>query len=219
MSNKSFLKLLKIFTIYAFSAFLLSGCASLTQIFLPDPSGASRTQVVLLPDPNGKVGVFEVSTAKGRRTLNRAWQATESAGMDKVPSEPKILDKEEVLQTFREALAAEPLPPISFIIYFEKNSTILSTESLALLAKLLHVIEHRKSTDIIVSGHTDTVGSFDFNSDLSLRRAKAVAKILVARGIDRRIIQLTYHGKGNPLIPTRDGVSEPRNRRVEITVR
>jgi outer membrane protein OmpA-like peptidoglycan-associated protein len=185
---------------------LISGCAS-------------TTQVVLLPDPDGKVGILEVSNAKGTQTLNQAWQATESASADRPPSEPKILEEKQVRQAFREALEAQPIPPVSFIIYFRTGSAALSTESLKLLAKVIDAIQARKSTDIIISGHTDSVGSIDDNYRLSIRRAKAVADILVKRGIDRRNIQETYHGEGNPLVPTPDRVREPRNRRVEITVR
>jgi len=192
--------------LFAFLIILFFGCAA-------------KTKIVLLPDPDGKVGVLEVSTVKGAQTLNQAWQATESESMDRTPGEPKIMEEKEVRQAFQEALAAEPLQPISFIMYFKTNSSVLSTESLALLTKVLNAVQVRKSTDIIVSGHTDAVGRIDYNRRLSLRRAKAVSDILVARGVDRQIIQVTYHGKGNPLIPTPDGVQEPRNRRVEITVR
>ena len=185
---------------------LMSGCAS-------------TTQVVLLPDPDGKVGILEVSNVKGTQTLNQTWQTTESASMDRTPSEPKILEEKKVRQEFREALEAEPMPPVSFIIYLKPDSSAPSTESLALLTKVIDAIQARKSTDIIISGHTDAVGPIDYNRSLSLRRAKAVADILVARGIDRQNIQVAYHGKGNPLVPTPDEVPEPRNRRVEITVR
>jgi len=180
---------------------------------------APTTQVVLLPDPDGKVGILEVSNVKGTQTLNQAWQATESASMDRTPSKPEILEETKVRQVFQEALAAEPIPPASFIIYFRMDRATLSPESLSLLTKVMEAIQVRKSTDIIVSGHTDAVGSGEYNRRLSLRRARAVADILVAGGIDRENIHVTYHGKGNPLVPTPDGVPEPRNRRVEITVR
>jgi outer membrane protein OmpA-like peptidoglycan-associated protein len=206
MRHKLILRIQKIILPLVILVLLMSGCAS-------------TTQVVLLPDPDGKVGILEVSNVKGSQTLNQTWQSTEAASMDRTPSEPKILEEKQVRQAFREALEAEPIPPVSFIIYFRSDSSALSIESLALLTKVIDAIQARESTDIIISGHTDAVGPIDYNRRLSLRRAKAVEDILVARGIDRQNIQVTYHGKGNPLIPTPDGVPEPRNRRVEITVR
>lgn len=206
MQHKPPLKICKVILLLVFLTLLMSGCAP-------------TTQIVLLPDPDGKVGILEVANVKGTQTLNQPWQATESASMDRTPSEPKILEEKNVRQVFQEALAAEPIPPASFIIYFRMDRSTLSTESLPVFTKVMDAIQIRKSTDIIVSGHTDAVGPSDYNRRLSLRRARAVADILVARGIDRENIQVTYHGKGNPLIPTPDGVPEPRNRRVEITVR
>jgi outer membrane protein OmpA-like peptidoglycan-associated protein len=196
----------KTLVMLAFLTLLWSGCAK-------------TTQVVLLPDPDGKVGTVEVSTARGQQKLDRAWQATESAGMDKTPGTPKMLAEKDVRQAFREALAAEPLPPVSFILYFGIDSAALPAESRAILEKVWEAIGVRNSTDIIISGHTDAVGSVEYNRRLSLRRAKAVADILVAKGLNRQDIQVTYHGKGNPLVPSPNGVPEPRNRRVEITIR
>lgn len=172
-----------------------------------------------MPDLDDKVGIMEISTAGGVQILNRAWQSTENANQDRKPSKPKILSKEEVRKIFYEALAAEPLPPINFIVYFGTNSAVLSNNSLPQMAKVFDAIRARKTVDIVVSGHTDTAGTAIYNHNLSLRRARGVAYLLLEGGIDRRNIQVTYHGKGNPLIPTPDGVAEPRNRRVEITIR
>lgn len=172
-----------------------------------------------MPDSKTKVGVIEISNAGGTQILNRVWESTENANADRKPDKPKILTKEEVYQIFGEALAAEPVPPLNFIVHFRRNSSVLSSQSLAQMAKVFEAIRARKSVDIIVSGHTDAAGTSDYNKNLSLRRARAVAYFLVDGGVDRRNILLTYHGKGNPLIPTPDGMAEPRNRRVEITVR
>jgi outer membrane protein OmpA-like peptidoglycan-associated protein len=63
------------------------------------------------------------------------------------------------------------------------------------------------------------VGDKSYNYRLSLMRAKTVAALLVAKGLDPSILEITSHGKDNPLVPTGDQVFEPRNRRVEVTVR
>jgi outer membrane protein OmpA-like peptidoglycan-associated protein len=224
MRQNTRLRIGKIIRMLALSALLIWGCASTApEVPLPNPTGQGNrlptTQVVLLPDPDGKVGIVEVSNAAGMQTLDQAWQATETASVGRMPSEPKILEEKWVRQAFHEALEAKPIPPINFILYFKSDSAALSPESLALFTQVTDAIQIRKSTDIIVSGHTDAVASAGYNRTLSLRRAKAVVDILVSRGVDRQDIQITYHGKSNPLVPTPDGVPEPRNRRVEITVR
>jgi outer membrane protein OmpA-like peptidoglycan-associated protein len=117
------------------------------------------------------------------------------------------------------ALAALPKPPARFILYFEHDSVDLTPESHARLEKVLKTIRERAPVDVSVVGHTDTVGKKEYNYALSMKRAKAVASILLGKGIDPSVLDITSHGKDNPLVPTRDQVSEPRNRRVEITIR
>ncbi|MGD0276466.1 MAG: OmpA family protein [Syntrophales bacterium] len=188
-------------------------------VLLLNTGCAPATKVVLLPDPDDKVGVVDVSSAKGIQTLNKSWQTTEVSSPDKAPSVPSLMDEKDVRAMFKEALAAEPIPPTSFNVYFKTAASNLTTESLKTLSLALGEIKVRKSTDIIVSGHTDAVGSVEKNRELSLKRAKVVTDFIVSKGVKPENIEVTYHGKGNPLILTPDGVAEPRNRRVEIIVR
>ena len=69
-----------------------------------------------------------------------------------------------------------------------------------------------------VAGHTDRSGSDAYNDALSLRRAEAVASLMQSRGVSRDVLVVSAHGEGEPRVPTADGVREPQNRRVEITV-
>ncbi len=73
--------------------------------------------------------------------------------------------------------------------------------------------------DIVVIGHTDAVGSDTVNDALALRRATTVRTMLIGRGISPENVVAAGRGKREPLVPTPDGVAEPRNRRVEIVVR
>ena len=68
-------------------------------------------------------------------------------------------------------------------------------------------------------GHTDTLSGPRWNEQLGLSRAQAVAEMLRKRHIDVIDLRVSSHGERNLLIKTRDGVSEPRNRRVEVSVR
>ena len=67
-------------------------------------------------------------------------------------------------------------------------------------------------------GHADSVGRTAFNDSLSLKRADAVRRILIQAGIRAGKIDTVGRGSREPLVPTAEGVSEPRNRRVEIIV-
>jgi outer membrane protein OmpA-like peptidoglycan-associated protein len=75
------------------------------------------------------------------------------------------------------------------------------------------------AAEVVVIGHTDTTGSRNSNVELGLRRASAVRSLLVQTGISTLQIETRSHGEAELLVKTGDNVSEPRNRRVEITVR
>jgi outer membrane protein OmpA-like peptidoglycan-associated protein len=71
----------------------------------------------------------------------------------------------------------------------------------------------------MVVGHTDTTGSRERNFELGMKRANTVRLLLIEIGLDSSAIQLASHGEAEPLVATADDVFEPRNRRVEITIR
>jgi len=182
------------------------------------PPRASRDIIVLLPDDQGKTGAIVVTSAGVERRLDRPGQTvTVEAGSP--PGVPTVIPGQEVQAIAGPALAALPKPPLQFILYFEHDSTDLTPESRARLEKVLGMIRDRAPVDVSVVGHTDTVGKKEYNYALSLKRAVAVASILRGKGVDPSVLDITSHGKDNPLVPTGDQVPEPRNRRVEITVR
>jgi outer membrane protein OmpA-like peptidoglycan-associated protein len=186
----------------------LAGCAS-------DP----KTLVVLLPDEDGKVGQVAVTTTAGSQDLKDARTATGASRSDEAPRPPRRLTDADVNERFAEVLAARPPVPRIFILNFAPGGADLTPESLALVPAIIAEIKSRATVDISVVGHTDTVGSNEINVRVSTTRAEKVRDVLIEAGIDGKLIDTTSHGENNPLVPTADNVDEPRNRRVEVTVR
>ncbi len=194
-------------------ALLLAACAA------PKPRGtSSQDVVVLLPDKEGKTGAIVVSAGGDERVLTEPGQAV-TVAPGAAPGTPFVMTDEEVRGVAGPALEALPQPPARFVLYFRNDSTELVKESRDRVREVVRIIRQRGSPDVSVVGHTDTVGSDAYNDRLSLRRARAVAALLVAAGVDRSILDVTSHGKDNPLVATGDQVPEPRNRCVEVTVR
>jgi outer membrane protein OmpA-like peptidoglycan-associated protein len=75
------------------------------------------------------------------------------------------------------------------------------------------------SPEIVVIGHTDRVGTLEYNDKLSLKRADVVRAALVAAGVPPGQIDIAGRGEREPAVATPDEIAEPRNRRVEIMVR
>lgn len=193
--------------------FSLAACAA------PKPQIVPNTHVVLLPDPDGKVGKIEVSNAAGLQTIDKPWHVAAVVSADKVPEQPVAMEEKRVKEMFADALEAQPAPPVSFLIFFERDRAKPTKDSVGLIPKIIEAIRERKSCYISIIGHTDAVGPASYNRRLSLMRAKAVADLLISQGIDPSSIEIDYFGKEKPLIPTPDGVPEPRNRRGEIMIR
>ncbi len=80
-------------------------------------------------------------------------------------------------------------------------------------------IARRTAYEVEVTGHTDRVGDTAYNEKLSIRRAKAIQKKLVGRGIKADLIFVYGRGEWDLLVRTADNRHEARNRRVEIMVR
>ncbi|NLV25331.1 MAG: OmpA family protein [Deltaproteobacteria bacterium] len=178
-----------------------------------------KSMVVLIPDPDGAVGTLEVINEAGNQILSGANQAVRIKDRSTRPSEAVALSGDKIRATFADALAARPLPPEKFILYFKADSHELVADSSALLPQIIQAISKRGATEIAVSGHTDKVGAQDYNYRLSLERAREVFAVLVANGAVAENITVTSHGEGNPLVKTADEVAEPRNRRVEVVVK
>jgi outer membrane protein OmpA-like peptidoglycan-associated protein len=174
--------------------------------------------VVLLPDSEGKVGSLVVETEKGEEVvLNSAYASASTSVIGTVKQEKASEDV--VKEHFEVAIAAQPPKPISFTLYFETATDEFTPESKVEVQRLLDEMARRESPDITVIGHTDLVGDNSYNDELSLQRAERVKSILMGMGIPEERIRVAGRGKREPIVQTPDGADEPRNRRVEITVR
>ncbi len=144
---------------------------------------------------------------------------TQVSGPSEPPSKVVTASPEYISRNFAEVLAIEPLPPEKFILYFESGRTVLTHESQTMIGKIATASKRRGSISISISGHTDATGSDLINDRLASKRADIVKEQLLQSGIRSEQLTVSSHGKGNPLVPTPDGVAEPRNRRVEVIVR
>jgi outer membrane protein OmpA-like peptidoglycan-associated protein len=175
--------------------------------------------VVLLPDQSdGSVGRAVVTNPAGSVELASA-RASVSVSSNQPLPPVTVMSEANVQQLFGDVLAALPIAPEHFTLQFLFESDSLTDESRSLLPKILQSARTRPFPDVAVIGHTDTTGSATGNYELGLRRANAIRGRLVDAGIDRALIDVTSHGEADLLVKTADDVADPRNRRVEITIR
>jgi outer membrane protein OmpA-like peptidoglycan-associated protein len=184
-----------------------------------EPSRPGETLVVLLKDSDtGSTGRVQVSNPSGSIDLANDREST-AATANQAPGAVVTLSEAEVARLFGDVLATLPPPAQSFTLYFRFESDELTDESKALLRDVISAVNKRSAPEVVVVGHTDTMGAAPTNAALGLKRAATVRKLLTDAGLDASLIGVSSHGEGDPLIRTADNTPEPRNRRVEIGVR
>jgi peptidoglycan-associated lipoprotein len=183
------------------------------------PAPPRADVIVLLPDPEeGHLGSATVATSAGRVELRQAREATRVIS-GQAPGTPALISDDEIKRRFGDAMAARPLAPRQFLLYFETGGDSLTAESQALLPQIVDFVRNRPAPDVTVIGHTDTTGDEASNYDLGLRRATLIRDLLLRDGLDPDQVDVASHGEADLLVPTPDNSPEPRNRRVEVTVR
>lgn len=173
-------------------------------------------QITLLPSQDGKASAVIITTAGVDTVLDKPYQI---AAIDSRGATTTAGDGGAIARQYDATLSALPQRAAVFIVYFVTDTDTLVPESAARLVDIKAQLASRPAPEIIVIGHTDTVAKREYNDELSLRRAATVKRLLVEVGIAEDRIAVQGRGERELLVPTADGVDEPRNRRVEIRVR
>jgi outer membrane protein OmpA-like peptidoglycan-associated protein len=179
----------------------------------------TSTLIALLPDPeSGVTGRARVTNEFGTTNLTTARAATQVKS-DGAPGAANPVSEADVARLFGPALAALPPEPRHFTLYFKFESDALTGESSLKVPEILAAVKRLTVPEVVVIGHTDTLGDAKANVTLGLKRAMSVKTVLVDAGIAPALIEVASHGEADLLVKTADNKAEPRNRRVEISVR
>ncbi|WP_321370244.1 OmpA family protein [uncultured Desulfuromusa sp.] len=103
-------------------------------------------------------------------------------------------------------------------VSFDFNSARIKSAFYSPLNKISDIMSRYPQTQILVVGHTDNVGSDQYNFDLSLRRANAVADYLIMHGVSSSRMGTEGHGEMEPIASNDTLTGRAQNRRVEIFV-
>jgi len=185
------------------SVLLIAGCAQERYVLLPDDSGQSGS---LLVKPRTKAPI----------TLDSP-NALSTSGFWGIGK--RRADADEVKEVWRGSMEARPTPPVKFTLYFLEGTNELTPEAKKELDGVFAEIKNRKVPDVVVIGHTDTVGSQESNDRLAESRARNMKAELERLGIEPESIRASGRGERELKVKTPDEVAEALNRRVEIQVR
>ncbi|WP_353234146.1 outer membrane protein OmpA [Diaphorobacter ruginosibacter] len=102
--------------------------------------------------------------------------------------------------------------------FFDFDKSVLKPEGKAKLDELVSKVKDINLEVIIAVGHTDSIGTVEYNQKLSVRRAEAVKAYLVSKGIEKNRIYTEGKGKSQPVADNKTAAGRAKNRRVEIEV-
>ncbi|MDO5694056.1 MAG: OmpA family protein [Pseudomonadota bacterium] len=183
----------------------LSACAPITRVLLLPQDGQPTASVEV--HPKGQTPVV----------LSRPYAVAEVVGRDALNTSQTSAPQ--VQTRYGQLMSVQPAAEQRFTLYFVTGDAQLTPESSAQLADVLSQATARPGGEIVIIGHTDRVGSVESNDALSLQRAQAIRQLVIERGFDANRVDAMGRGEREPVVPTEDGVQEPKNRRAEIVVR
>ena len=119
---------------------------------------------------------------------------------------------------------AQPAPPAASKVtyaadaFFDFDKYVLKPEGKAKLDDLVGKVKGVNLEVIIAVGHTDSIGTVEYNQKLSVRRAEAVKAYLVSKCIEKNRVYTEGKGEKQPVASNKTADGRAKNRRVEIEV-
>ncbi len=107
---------------------------------------------------------------------------------------------------------------VAYASFFDFDKSVVKTKYLPYIAEAATVLKNYPELIVEVQGHTDSVGTQEYNYALGLRRAEAVKKVLVGYGVRPERLNTTSRGETQPIESNASSAGRARNRRVEIHV-
>lgn len=102
-------------------------------------------------------------------------------------------------------------------VYFDYKTVGLTSENAENLKQVISAIETQKPVQIIIEGHTDDVGSNEYNLKLSQQRADAIKALLIGKvNVEKDFIFAIGVGEGQPVASNESEAGRLKNRRVDI---
>jgi outer membrane protein OmpA-like peptidoglycan-associated protein len=167
---------------------------------------------------SGQAERDQIQLAARNREVQNAKQATNAA----IGQRDQAAEEAARLQAEVDALKATPTPRGLVLtlgdVLFDTGRSELNPGASRKLDQLAEFLNEHKERRVQIDGFTDSVGSDDYNEELSRRRADAVKSALLTRGIDPSRISTQGYGKAFPVANNNDSGGRQLNRRVEVVI-
>jgi OOP family OmpA-OmpF porin len=171
---------------------------------------------------NPETGEYEIRLPAGHLYGLRAEAAgkmSESQNLDlrNIKSD-QVIDSDFSLAPIEVATLKTNVTIVLNNVFFDFDKATLKTESYPELNRVVDLLTEQTGIQIEISGHTDAVGSDEYNLGLSNRRANAVKNYLVGKGVPAERISAVYFGEARPVDSNETKEGRKKNRRVEFKI-
>jgi outer membrane protein OmpA-like peptidoglycan-associated protein len=168
------------------------------------------------------------AASRAERAQGEAEQARAESQAAREQTEQLRRRRDQELDRMQEALnriAPTRRTPLGMVVEiasdsfrFDFDKSTLRPENRELLSRVAGVLLASSGYRLYVYGHTDDIGTDEYNQALSERRAHAVAEYLIEAGVPGDIVSTRGFGKSSPRVKAVTGNARERNRRVEIGI-
>lgn len=186
----------------------VSGCASLSQKEKGAVIGATAGGVA-----GGVIGRNNGSTAKGAILGAAVGGAIGAIIGNQMDQQAKKIEQQVAGATVERVGEGIQVTFASGLL-FDFDSDKIRSEAASNLRNLAQSLTEYPKSDLLIVGHTDSVGDDNYNQALSERRARATADYLVSQGISRDRLRTSGRGEMEPIA----NADDQKNRRVEVAI-
>lgn len=178
-------------------------------------SGGNQSQVI------ADKGQYEMKLKAGQQYIIRVEAAdhiseTQNLDLRNITVSQRMDNKNFTLQPVQARVEEIALSFNNLFLEFDQST--LGADALVELNNLIKLMNEHPAIRMEISGHTCDIGDEAYNLKLSERRAKAVQKYLVEKGISAERVTVSYFGESRPIVPNTSEENRGKNRRVEFKI-
>jgi outer membrane protein OmpA-like peptidoglycan-associated protein len=195
----------------------------------------SVVHLAYLAEQRAELGLIRIDDAQARERIAKAEAERNKVLLESREAQARVAEQEaqasrsqalqarvelESLQQQYAALAAKKTDRGMVMtlgdVLFDTDQATLKPGAAETIDRLADFLARNESTRIRIEGHTDSTGSDAYNSELSRRRAQAVADALAAHAVSATRVEVVGRGEGFPVATNETSAGRQQNRRVEI---
>ena len=180
------------------AAFFLAACETASQIDTASTSDSSASSA------SGSASASASSSDSGSSAASSSSSDSSASAADTAAA--------------KKAKAQSELADVGSTVYFDFDSSALSSASEAILSRQAAFLKANPSLTVVIEGHADERGTREYNLALGERRASAARDYLLAQGINAARVRTVSYGKERPAVVGSNKTAWAKNRRAATVI-